>query len=341
MNDLGPPPGRAYRLAPAGHRNGVSCDANGPSLGPVRLLRRTMFGFEPRPANELDFVLSRAFAAPVRMAKRTPELAAVAVALEEGDLARATITTLHMRLPALDNARASRAHTAEKLIKGGFNPDEPRDGRGRWTSEGGGADVVPVQYVPARNGNRAESGGQSDGPGTPGAASRTGVPVVLPDGSKVPDGYDPTGYMMSPVADLGPVAAAGRAVGTTYQALLNDPQLAGGASLYLFGNLGINLMHGGTFDYQREGNLVTGFVQLGQFRAVSDFNVGLFCQQAGLSLDETRWISGLYARLFSSNAKPDQPYSLDTRTAAFTTRGYNVGASGLFGPPARRASVLP
>ena len=43
----------------------------------------------------------------------------------------------------------------------------------------------------------------------------------------------------------------------------------------------------GNFDYQRQGNAITGGTHLPQFVHVSNFNVGLFCQQAGLSLDDT------------------------------------------------------
>lgn len=43
-----------------------------------------------------------------------------------------------------------------------------------------------------------------------------GRTVHLPDGSRVPDPYSPTGDLMSPTEDLGPVARAGRAAGTAW-----------------------------------------------------------------------------------------------------------------------------
>jgi hypothetical protein len=98
--------------------------------------------------------------------------------------------------------------------------------------------------------------------------------------------------------------------------------------------LGNNLRQGGTFDYQRRGNFITGFTQLPQFRDVSNFNVGLFCQQAGLTLEQTQTIAGSYAHLFSGNADPNAPHGLDTRNARFTATGFNIGQSGVFGPPA-------
>jgi hypothetical protein len=123
------------------------------------------------------------------------------------------------------------------------------------------------------------------------------VTVVLPDGQTVPDPF--TGSQLkSPVADLAPVAVAGRQVGNAFRAMLQNPDTTAGAGIYLATSLGIYLGHGGWFDYQREGNHITGFTPLPQYRNISKFNVGLFCQQAGLSLDESLRIAGGYQSLF-------------------------------------------
>jgi hypothetical protein len=124
----------------------VSCDENGPSLGPVRLLRRTMFGFEPRPQAELDFVFAKTFGAPIDWRGRMPDLLEIARALDEKNLALAMIMTLHLRLPNLNEAQTRRAKNTDALLKAGFNPDEPRDELGRWTS-GGGPQIIPAQDV--------------------------------------------------------------------------------------------------------------------------------------------------------------------------------------------------
>lgn len=179
MNKLEFPMGRAHRLASDDRPEGVSCGTAGPSLGPVRLLRRTIAGFEPRPTAELDFVLSKAFSRPLTMEKRVLELSVIARALDKGDLAQAMIATLHMRLPTLDEEQARRARRAETLVKGGFDPDEPRDARGRWSSEGGnvfpssanslwgqrqgGADMIPAQNVPGGNGEGERGNQRSNG----------------------------------------------------------------------------------------------------------------------------------------------------------------------------------
>jgi hypothetical protein len=113
--------------------------------------------------------------------------------------------------------------------------------------------------------------------------------------------------------------------------LLDNPSTTPSASGFLIASLAVNVGMGGTFDYQREGNPVTGFTPLPQYRDVSNFNVGLYTQQAGLSLEETLRVAGAYASVFSGNAKPDQPYGLDPRTREFIEIGFRAGHSGVFG----------
>jgi hypothetical protein len=159
-----------------------------------------------------------------------------------------------------------------------------------------------------------------------------GVPVVLPNGQTVPDQFSPTGNLMSPVADLSEVVVTGHVIGDTYSTLLNSPESSGGASLYLMSALNAAVGQGGTYDYQRAGNRITGYTQLPQYRDVSNFNVGLLTQAAGLTLDETLSIAGGLAYFESSNYSPNNPYGLSLQTAAFITLGYTYGKSGAFGP---------
>jgi hypothetical protein len=162
-----------------------------------------------------------------------------------------------------------------------------------------------------------------------------GVPVRLPDDSTIPEPeHSPTGQLMSPVGDLSQVAAAGRQTGSTFFSLVGNGETGGGAMPYLLSSLAVHLGHGGRFDYQRVGNHITGFTQLPQFRDVSNVNVGLFAQQAGLSLDQALSCAGSFASVFSGNAKSDEPHGLDTETAKFIKRGFEIGQSGVFGPPA-------
>ena len=64
---------------------------------------------------------------------------------------------------------------------------------------------------------------------------------------------------------------------------------------------------------------------------MSNFNVGLYAQKAGLSLGEILGIAGDFAKKNSSNHDPSQPYGLDPQTREFTELGYQTGASGVYG----------
>jgi hypothetical protein len=169
--------------------------------------------------------------------------------------------------------------------------------------------------------------GPAPGPRTPTDIS-PGVAVVLPDGSTIPHPESPTGKLMSPVADLSQVAAAGQRTGEALRAMLDNPEAAPAALPYLVAALHSNVSQRGTFDYQRKGDQF-----FHQFMPVSNVNVGIFAQQAGLTLEETLTIAGLYARLFSSNAEPDRPYGLNPQQLRFITLGHKIGQSGVFNPP--------
>lgn len=159
-----------------------------------------------------------------------------------------------------------------------------------------------------------------------------GVAVVLPDKSTIPDPQSPTGQLMAPTADLSEVAAAGRQAKETLDKLSVFPPAY---LAYLAGTLGSNVGQAGRFDYQRQGNIVTGYTHLQQFVKVSNLNVGLFAQQAGLTLDQTLIIAGEFARLRSSNGED----GLNRTQREFITLGYKIGASGMFDrPPARGAT---
>src|ERR1039458_7112092 len=179
-----------------------------------------------------------------------------------------------------------------------------------------------------------------------------GVPVVLPKGATVADRYSITGKLMSPVSNLSPVAAAGRETYQVYRKLEQEEAkldadaaaasgigklaipfyeaaaeaYSGNAWSYLRERLFINVGTGGKYDYQRSGDQifgeVVGFEQLPQFRDVSNFNVGLFCQKAGLTLEQTLKTAGDFAKKASSNAAPKQPYGLDPRTKEFIQTGH-------------------
>ena len=114
---------RGHQLDPPGHPRGVSCGAEGPALGPIRLLVKTAVGFEPRPVAELNSLFGRIFARPIDCAGLLGGLSAAARAVNEGDLPRAMLAIQHMRLPYLNQDEAGRALSAEALSKA--SPDDP------------------------------------------------------------------------------------------------------------------------------------------------------------------------------------------------------------------------
>ncbi len=188
---------------------------------------------------------------------------------------------------------------------------------------------------------------ENDGPGgittdaqiTSAKPERDGTHVILPSGKMVANQYSKTGYLISPVADLNPVAEAGRQAGAIYQQMLTspDPDIQQAALPQFVSSINATVGQTGTFDYQRSGNRLTGLIQFPEFRDVSNFNVGLYMQQTGqFSEEETLSLAGTFARWFSSNYMPDQPYGLDPRTASFIRTGYRTGAGGVFGEAAKQ-----
>jgi len=87
----------------------------------------------------LDALLSAAYDQLVDTTRIREGLAKVAEALEEGNLFKATLAATFLGLPQLPDASAvRRLLNADRLLKANFNPEEPRDERGRWTIDGAG-----------------------------------------------------------------------------------------------------------------------------------------------------------------------------------------------------------
>jgi hypothetical protein len=139
----------------------------------------------------------------------------------------------------------------------------------------GGTDFNPIGSAQAQTPQAQKPGTSLEIDPSPGEV------VVLPDGSTVADPDSATGKLMSPVADLATVAAAGRAAGMTFRAMLDNPETAAGAFPYLGTMLGVNLSHAGTFDYQRRGNMITGYTQLPSIRTCFKLQCGSLCPTGG------------------------------------------------------------
>ena len=124
-----------FRLGDGPGGLGLNCEETGVSLAGVPLLRKTANGFRPRSASEIDALMKGAYGRERHAARLAAGLQVAADALNLGDIGRAMIATLHLRLPELsDDGAAGIAHADDVLAK--YNPDEPRDERGRWTTGG-------------------------------------------------------------------------------------------------------------------------------------------------------------------------------------------------------------
>jgi hypothetical protein len=108
--------------------------------------------------------------------------------------------------------------------------------------------------------------------------------------------------------------------------MLDTPDRAAGALGFLVESFRRDLGQGGTFDYQRDGPF-----NLRQYRHVSNFNVGLYIQQSGLSLDQATSIAGAYGTIFSRNYDRSQPYGVPPENRHFMELGFRAGQSGIFG----------
>ncbi len=126
---------RMFRLTNERGGLGLSCTPAGVSLAGVPLLRRTRAGFVARPASEIALLLKAAYGdASTGLPSR---LEAIAQALNRGDFAAAMIAAVHTRTLELSPEAALRlADADQELTKYNYNPDEPRDWHGRWTSDG-------------------------------------------------------------------------------------------------------------------------------------------------------------------------------------------------------------
>jgi hypothetical protein len=158
-----------YRLA----AGAVESDANGPRIGGVALLRATHAEARaPRwrlpPLAEIESDLGRAYGRPIGAAGKLGGLGVVADALAKGELARAQIATLLLRLPdplrsgadPADRAELEKRLRASGLLKD-WNPDEhsragipptsspPRRSR-RWSRRGPAAAELLSRWSSAR-----------------------------------------------------------------------------------------------------------------------------------------------------------------------------------------------
>jgi hypothetical protein len=131
-------PVRMFRLSNEPGERGLSCTPDGVTLAGIPLIRNTPTGFVPRPPDEIASLRKAAYGD--RSMALPSRLGAIAKALNSGDFASAMIAAVHTQTPELDADAAMRlAQADDRLTKYDYNPEEPRDRRGRWTAGGSNA----------------------------------------------------------------------------------------------------------------------------------------------------------------------------------------------------------
>jgi hypothetical protein len=157
---------RFFRLANEPGATGLSCNENGVHLGCVPLLRRTDAGFEPRPSYEIEALIAKAYRGAEDGARLSSGLRCIADCLNKGELARAMIAAVFLRLPDLDPDGAEGIAKVDALLQK-YDPNEPRDRRGRWTTGAAGAAAQTPVATPTEN--------------------RTTTPIPTPGSASEPD----------------------------------------------------------------------------------------------------------------------------------------------------------
>jgi lysozyme len=157
-----------YRLTARGGV-GLACDEQGIALGPVVLVEALAAGggrvFRPRPAEEIARTLALAYddLAPTDVARCLASLDVAAKALEAGDLVKASVAAVLLKLPDLSVEGFAKLADTPSLKK--YSPSQPRDGRGRWAGDNSGDGSRQTAQV--------EMSEMSDEGGTGGRAART------------------------------------------------------------------------------------------------------------------------------------------------------------------------
>ena len=128
--------GAARRLNERGtDSDGLVVDEAGVTLGgDFPLISKTSRGYETATLEELSCLMKIASLGTGDTPRLARHLESIAKALSAGDLARARILGLYFPIDRLTRDQSDRLRKAAALLKGNYNPDEPRDERGRWST---------------------------------------------------------------------------------------------------------------------------------------------------------------------------------------------------------------
>jgi hypothetical protein len=124
------------RLHERGPRSrGLAVDAEGVALGPdCVLVQRTPVGYRAMEAAHIAAIQKYVFDGDGRLGRLPTVHAAIARALDSKDLVKAQLLALAIPIDALDDRRLARLALASAALRKDFNPDEPRNDHGRWTT---------------------------------------------------------------------------------------------------------------------------------------------------------------------------------------------------------------
>lgn len=120
-----------------GDASGPYCGPEGLYLGPSPLIAKFGGSFRLRASDEIAALIEAAYGMPIEVKRLLPRLRLAAEALQRGEIAQAMIAAVQLRLGEIPENRLARIAQLDSLLKYDFDPDEPRDWHGRWTTEGG------------------------------------------------------------------------------------------------------------------------------------------------------------------------------------------------------------
>jgi hypothetical protein len=273
-----------------------------------------------------------------------------AKAMARGDRALAAIHIAHTGLEKLDQEEciAFRLFCAERLLdagmaprelmtglgldpwpldalKAGFDPDEPRDDRGRWTDGGGGDE--PSQATGAETAIGGSStivkdpdSGATNSPSSPPTLANAKGETVIDPNTKQP-------YPVPPGMDIAANVAKGKTIAPLAGSLEIDGIPVDGRAAYMTAWFA----PGFEMDYQRP--IWTFGPRAMQYRNVTNYNFGAVAAAAGYTLEQALVSAGTYNRNLGNPQSTDTRYGIPADAVGNITQGWNDSANGKWSKP--------
>jgi hypothetical protein len=271
------------------------------------------------------------------------QLRRASLSLARGNRPLAAILVAQAGLPRLeeDERIGFRLFAAEKLLDAGvtpreltkglgldpwpldalakdYNPDEPRDERGRWTDSGENGDtsadsaeaslsfpVSPSAPIP---------GLETDTVPTP---RKLAGDLKFAEGTSVIDPNTGKPYPVPPGMDISANVARGRSIAHLAGPLTVDGVPVDGRAAYMTDWF----FRGQELDFQRP----DGFfgASIGHYRDVTNYNFGAVAEAAGYTLEQALTAAGIYNSNFGNPQPGDTSYGIKPDAVANITHGWN------------------